>query len=124
MLRRRARRALAPAPQSAASIIWGSSKLLKADHVVTRSGASPFAVLWSMFSAKPSACPQIELIFAIALTVSFCELRSAFTIELIISLIVLAWRLSWVLASSVAFAYLRWCTSRDLPSSRICDSGP
>ena len=92
-------------PQLAASIVWGSSKPLKADHVVTRSGACPFAALWSIFSAKPSACPRIELIFAIALAVSFCELRSAFAFELVISLLVLAWRLSWVLASSVAFAY-------------------
>ena len=107
------------ASQSAASIVSGVSTPLKAAHVVTRSGACPFAALWSMFSAKPSACPRIELIFAIALAVSFCELRSAFAFKLIISLIVLAWRLSWVLASSVAFAYLRCSASRDLPSSRI-----
>ena len=106
-------------PQSAASMVSDVSTPLKAAHVVPRSGASPSAALWSMFSAKPSACPRIELIFAIASAVSFCELRSAFAFELIISLIVLVWRLIWVLASSVAFAYLRCSASRDLPSSRI-----
>ena len=80
-------------PQSASSIVWGSSKPLKADHVVTRLGASPSAaLLWTMFSAKPSACPRIELIFAIALAVLSCELRSAFAFELIITFIFSAWR--------------------------------
>ena len=72
------------APQSAASIISDVSTPLKAAHVVTMSDARPFAALWSMSSVKPSACPRIELVFAIALTVSLCELRSAFVCKPVI----------------------------------------
>ena len=99
-------------PQSAASIVACVSTPLKAAHVVTRSGACPVVALASMFSAKPSACPRICSIFAIALDVSSCEVRSVFACVLINPFVVSAWSASWVLASSVAFAYLRCSASR------------
>ena len=95
-------------PQSAAWIVSVVSTPLKAAHVVFRSGASPSVALASMFSAKPSAFPRISWIFAIALPVWICELRSVLACSLINSFVLWAWRLSWVLVSSVAFAYLRW----------------
>ena len=60
-------------PQSAASIVSVVNTPLKAAHVVTRSDASPFVALASMFSAKPSARPRISWIFAIVLPVLICE---------------------------------------------------
>ena len=102
--------------QSAASIVACVSTPLKAAHVVTRSGASPSVALWSMLSAKPSACPRISLIFAIAVGVSSCEVRSVFACALINPFVISAWLLSWVFSSTVAFAYLRCSASRDAAS--------
>ena len=103
MLRRRALRALAPVGGvDRLGVEQAAEGRPRRDQV---GRLSVRRVVEHVLGEAFSMPTRIELIFTIALTVSFCELRSAFAFKLIISLIVLAWRLSWVLASSVAFAY-------------------
>ena len=69
-----------------------------------------------------SACPRISLIFAIALNVSCCELRSVLACALIKSFVCLAWRPSWVLASSVAFRRFLFTFQINYLESSLCSA--